>query len=59
MGTMLDTGTEQLSVELNGGVAVITMNRPERKNALTREMLEHSRAHCPMLKPTLKSEWLF
>lgn len=39
MGTMLDTGTEQLSVELNGGVAVITMNRPERKNALTREML--------------------
>ena len=39
MGQTLDTGTENLSAEIDAGIAVITMNRPDRKNALTREML--------------------
>ena len=39
MGTMLDTGTETLLAEVTDGVATITMNRPERRNALNGEML--------------------
>ncbi|MSX16148.1 MAG: enoyl-CoA hydratase, partial [Actinobacteria bacterium] len=29
-----------VEIEINDGVAVITMNRPERKNAFTREQYE-------------------
>ena len=29
-----------IDIEINDGVAVITMNRPERKNAFTREQYE-------------------
>lgn len=37
--TTLDTGTEDLRAEINDGVALITMNRPERRNALSPAML--------------------
>ena len=35
----LDTGTEDLRAEIDGGVAVITMNRPDRRNAFSQAML--------------------
>ena len=37
--TTLETGTEDLRAEIDDGVAVITMNRPERRNALSQAML--------------------
>ena len=37
--TALDTGTEDLRAEIDDGVAVITMNRPDRRNALSEPML--------------------
>ena len=37
--TTLDTGTEDLRAEIEDGVAVITMNRPERRNAFSRAMV--------------------
>ena len=37
--TTLDTGTEDLRAEIDNGVAVITMNRPERRNAFSQAML--------------------
>ena len=37
--TALDTGTEDLLAEINDGVAVITMNRPDRRNAFSEAML--------------------
>jgi 2-(1,2-epoxy-1,2-dihydrophenyl)acetyl-CoA isomerase len=37
--TTLDTGTADLRAEIDDGVAVITMNRPDRRNALSRAML--------------------
>ena len=41
MGRSFETGTENLTAAVDDdGVAVITMNRPERKNALTGAMLE-------------------
>jgi 2-(1,2-epoxy-1,2-dihydrophenyl)acetyl-CoA isomerase len=36
----LDTGTPELHAEVTDGVAVLTLNRPERRNALTEAMLE-------------------
>jgi 2-(1,2-epoxy-1,2-dihydrophenyl)acetyl-CoA isomerase len=41
-GTMatIDTGTEELLAEVDDGVAVVTMNRPERRNALSGTMLD-------------------
>ncbi len=40
MGRTIETGSEHLTCEVNdGGVAVITMNRPERRNAMTDGML--------------------
>ena len=35
----LDTGTEDLRAEIDDGVAVITMNRPERRNAFSQPMM--------------------
>ncbi len=35
----LETGTEDLRAEIDGGVAVITMNRPERRNAFSPAMV--------------------
>ncbi len=35
----LDTGTEDLRAEIDDGVAVITMNRPDRRNAMSQAMM--------------------
>lgn len=35
----IDTGTGDLLASLDGGILVLTMNRPERRNALSRPML--------------------
>jgi 2-(1,2-epoxy-1,2-dihydrophenyl)acetyl-CoA isomerase len=35
----IDTGTSDLLAHIDDGVAVITMNRPERRNALSAAML--------------------
>jgi len=35
----IDTGTEHLQARVEDGVAILTMNRPERRNALSDEML--------------------
>jgi 2-(1,2-epoxy-1,2-dihydrophenyl)acetyl-CoA isomerase len=37
--TELDTGTEDLLAEIDDGVAVITMNRPGRRNAMSQAMM--------------------
>jgi len=37
--TALDTGTEDLRAEIDDGVAVITMHRPERRNAFSHAMV--------------------
>lgn len=36
----IDTGTDDLLAHVEEGVAVLTMNRPDRRNALSGEMLE-------------------
>lgn len=36
----LDTGTDTLFAHVDDGVAVITMNRPERRNAFSQDMLD-------------------
>lgn len=35
----LDTGTEDLLAKIDDGVAVITMNRPDRRNAFSQAMM--------------------
>ena len=40
MITEIETGTEQLRARIENGVATLTMNRPERRNALSSEMLD-------------------
>ena len=37
--TKIDTGTDHLLAEINDGVALLTLNRPERRNAFSNEML--------------------
>jgi len=37
--TVLNTGTEDLRAEIDGGVAVVTMNRPDRRNAFSQAMV--------------------
>jgi 2-(1,2-epoxy-1,2-dihydrophenyl)acetyl-CoA isomerase len=37
--TALDTGTDDLRAEIDDGVAVITMNRPDRRNAFSQAMI--------------------
>ena len=37
--TQLDTGTDDLLAEVNDGVAVLTMNRPDRRNAMSEAMM--------------------
>jgi 2-(1,2-epoxy-1,2-dihydrophenyl)acetyl-CoA isomerase len=39
MGRTIDTGTEHLLARVEDRVAILTMNRPERRNALSGEML--------------------
>src|ERR1700742_891639 len=36
--TAIETGTEDLRAEIDSGVAVITMNRPDRRNAFSQAM---------------------
>lgn len=38
--TEIDTGTDHLLAEIDDGVAVISMNRPERRNAFSNDMLD-------------------
>jgi 2-(1,2-epoxy-1,2-dihydrophenyl)acetyl-CoA isomerase len=38
--TSIDTGTDHLLASVDDGVATLTMNRPERRNALSGEMLD-------------------
>ena len=38
--TTLDTGTDDLQAAVDDGVAVLTLNRPERRNAFSPAMLE-------------------
>ena len=38
--TTIDTGTTDLLLAIDDGVATITMNRPDRRNALSKSMLE-------------------
>ena len=40
MSRRLDTGSEFVIADIDAGIAVITMNRPERKNALGPGMLD-------------------
>ncbi len=37
--TQIETGTDHLTATVDDGVAVLTLNRPERRNALSPEML--------------------
>jgi 2-(1,2-epoxy-1,2-dihydrophenyl)acetyl-CoA isomerase len=37
--TLIDTGTDDLLAQVEDGVAVLTLNRPERRNALSEEMV--------------------
>src|SRR5271156_6658630 len=37
--TALETGTQDLRAEVDDGVAVITMNRPDRRNAMSEGMV--------------------
>lgn len=37
--TQIETGTEHVTATVDDGVAVLTLNRPERRNALSAEML--------------------
>jgi 2-(1,2-epoxy-1,2-dihydrophenyl)acetyl-CoA isomerase len=37
--TQLDTGTTDLLAEIDDGVAILTMNRPERRNAMSEPMM--------------------
>ncbi len=40
MTQSIDTGTEDFLARIEDGVAVLTMNRPDRRNAMSGEMLE-------------------
>ena len=37
--TQLDTGTDDLLASTEDGVAVLTMNRPDRRNAMSEAMM--------------------
>ncbi len=39
-GRPLETGTQDLIARIEHGVAIVTMNRPERRNALSQDMLK-------------------
>ena len=46
--TELDTGTEQLTCTIEDGVAVLTLNRPEARNALSMDIRNGLRTMIPM-----------
>ena len=37
----IDTGTDHLLANLNAGVLTLTFNRPEARNALSGDLLQH------------------
>jgi len=47
--TSVDTGTPQLLCEISAGVATVTLNRPEKRNALSDELTPALRAVLPLL----------
>ena len=58
--TALDTGTPELLAELDQGVAIVTLNRPESRNALSDtlspalrslflELASHDEVRCLLL----------
>src|SRR5690606_31260761 len=49
MGAAYDTGTEELLVRVEARVAVVTLNRPEARNALTPAMKEALARTIPAL----------
>ena len=54
MGATIDTGTEELRCTVAEGVAVIVMNRPDRRNAL----MEALPAGAQQLITTTSLSWL-
>ena len=50
--TALDTGTEDLRAEIDDGVAVITMNRPDRRAAFSHAMVSARGWSWPRWRPT-------
>ncbi len=50
MTAQLDTGTEHLLLRLEDGVAVLTMNRPESRNAMSGEMMAGFERVLPALE---------
>ena len=49
MTAQIDTGTDTLLATLDAGVATLTMNRPEARNAINDELGEALRAMLPVL----------
>ncbi len=47
--TSIDTGTTELLCELSDGVATITLNRPDKRNALSETLTPALRAILPLL----------
>ena len=47
--TSIDTGTTELLCELSDGVATITLNRPDKRNALSDTLTPALRAILPLL----------
>ncbi len=47
--TTIETGTDHLLASVEGGVGTLTLNRPERRNALSQEMLEALGRAIPLL----------
>ena len=50
MTRTLDTGTDDLLTHVDGGVGVITFNRPDRRNALSNEMYEGFGRVLPLME---------
>lgn len=46
----VDTGTEELRIHIEDGVAVLTLNRPERRNAMSGPMMTAFRRALPRLE---------
>jgi enoyl-CoA hydratase/carnithine racemase len=57
-GQLLETGTDELLARLDDGVAIVTRNRPERRNALSDTLspaLRRLFAHLREAKGTVRS----
>jgi enoyl-CoA hydratase/carnithine racemase len=50
--TRRETGTSQLLAEVTGGVALVTFNNPEKRNAMSVEMRRALAGPC---RPTRRS----